>query len=90
MKIEDLVPTLELCKQIPEGEFADSVFVWARDWHGTNEWMVAFRDLAEPPHLKRKNPPVYPAPTMGEILKRKTGVEDWGGDYLEFLMRDLL
>ncbi len=80
MKLEDLVPTLEVCKQIPEGEFADSVFVWLLTF---GEW-----------HVSRRTPfdefEQYPAPTMAEILKRKTGVEDWGGDYLEFLMRDLL
>ena len=26
MKLEDLVPPLELCKLIPAGEFADSAF----------------------------------------------------------------
>lgn len=28
MNIEELVPSLELCKKIPEGEFADSVLCW--------------------------------------------------------------
>ena len=29
MRLEDLVPPLELCKKIPAGEFADSALVWA-------------------------------------------------------------
>jgi hypothetical protein len=29
MELKDLVPPLELCKLIPEGEFADSAFAWA-------------------------------------------------------------
>ena len=28
MKIEELVPTLKLCKRIPAVEFGDSMFVW--------------------------------------------------------------
>ena len=28
MEIKELVPSLELCKLIPQGEFADSAFIW--------------------------------------------------------------
>lgn len=28
MKLEELVPKIELCKLIPDGEFADSALVW--------------------------------------------------------------
>ena len=35
MKLKDLVPPLELCKLIPEGEFGESVFVWCIDNVGT-------------------------------------------------------
>ena len=31
-KLENLVPPLNLCKLIPQGEFADSAFVWREDW----------------------------------------------------------
>ena len=29
--LESIVPPLELCKQIPEGEFEDSALVWVYD-----------------------------------------------------------
>lgn len=31
MKLEDLVPPLELCKQIPAGAFEDSALAWNED-----------------------------------------------------------
>lgn len=31
-KLEELVPPLNLCKLIPQGEFEDSAFVWREDW----------------------------------------------------------
>lgn len=30
--LTDLVPPLELCKLIPEGEFTESPFVWVEEW----------------------------------------------------------
>ena len=58
MKLEDLVPPLELCKKIPAGEFAESVLVY----HSENGWI-----------LNRANDlfgdePIVPAPTLAEIL----------------------
>lgn len=35
MKLEELVPPLELCKLIPEGEFEDSALMWVEDVHPT-------------------------------------------------------
>lgn len=32
MNLKDLVPPLEMCKLIPEGEFAGSPFVWVEEW----------------------------------------------------------
>lgn len=32
MKLEELTPPLNLCKQIPEGEFEESPFVWVEEW----------------------------------------------------------
>jgi len=31
-EIEKLVPPLEMCKRIPEGEFADSALIWVDRW----------------------------------------------------------
>lgn len=33
MNIEDLVPPLELCKQIPENEFVSCYAYWAEEWN---------------------------------------------------------
>ena len=30
-KLESIVPPLELCKQIPAGEFEDSALVWLKN-----------------------------------------------------------
>lgn len=86
MTVENLVPPLELCQQIPAGEFADSAFVWTQEC-GTKEWFVAHREDLD----CRKNvinaPPVYPAPTLAEWVSRH-GIK--GGDkdeYLRFLMK---
>ena len=52
-KLETLVPPLELCRQIPEGKFADSALVWLGD--GVVERSLVLCDT-------------YPAPTLAEIL----------------------
>lgn len=60
--LEDLVPALELCKQIPEGKFADSALVWH----------IELCSL-DPAHVSQRFSPaicavMYPAPTLQEIL----------------------
>ena len=57
-KLENLVPPLELCKLIPQGEFADSMFTW---WQITpfEEWNVVVRSTLT----------TIPAPTLQEILE---------------------
>lgn len=80
-KLEDIVPTLELCEQIPAGEFEDSALVW--DIHGKfDKWHVEKRvnrsvrfgeyGVMSPPHAD------IPAPTLAEILAElppgKTGL----------------
>jgi hypothetical protein len=88
MTVEDLVPPLELCQQIPAGEFADSAFVWTQETAAAKQWYVAHREDVE---FCRKNlwnaPPVYPAPTLAEWVSRH-GIK--GGDkdeYLRVLMK---
>lgn len=60
--LKSIVPPLELCKLIPEGEFEDSALVWV--FKG-NEEECAPRTMfnAIPNSWK-----VYPAPTLEEIL----------------------
>ena len=83
MTVEDLVPPLELCQQIPAGEFADSAFVWTQEC-GEKEWFVGHREDLD----CRKNvvnaPPVYPAPTLAEWVSRH-GIK--GGDKDAYLQR---
>ena len=63
MKLKELVPPVELCKQIPEGEFAGSVFVYFYDANGQNitldqrEGDAIWKDVV-----------LAPAPTLEEIM----------------------
>ena len=87
MKLEDLVPPLELCKQIPEGEFADSAFIYTetglhmREIQGlvNGEWItLTFAGI--------------PAPTLAEIM---AALNDCGNVFLRkdddgwMIMREL-
>lgn len=69
MKIEELVPSLELCKKIPAGELKGSVFVWRMpdSWQIPKDEFhnIFVRDMCG---AKLKNSQI-PAPTATEILK---------------------
>lgn len=65
--LEQLVPPLELCKQIPEGAFADSALVWQ---------CAMFLATMPPKYVWEVRPrnecfghEVPPAPTLAEILE---------------------
>ena len=68
--LESIVPPLELCKKIPEGEFRVSVLVW-------KERIGNFRDarvkIREPEDISYKVESVevnyFPAPTLEEIRR---------------------
>ena len=71
-KLEDIVPPLELCKQIPAGVFEESALVW--DIHGKfDKWHVEKRvnrsvrfgdyGIMSPPHAD------ISAPTLAEIRR---------------------
>lgn len=64
--LEKIVPSLELCKHIPEGEFKDSALVWmlrpALEGFSDDPFMVDYRIKAE--YWERK---MHPAPTLEEI-----------------------
>lgn len=62
MELEDLVPPMELCKQIPAGKFEDSTLVWAVNG---SSYFVEQRELIEYALWGRI---VAPAPTLQEIL----------------------
>ena len=65
MRLEDLVPPLELCKQLKPGEFEDSAMVWMTD--GTCEPRRCSAYIAAP------------APTLAEIMNefRKNTKARW-------------
>lgn len=78
--LESIVPPLELCKLIPDGEFEDSVVVYRFDhqqagkmFPETNEderfFYVEEREMVEFAQRNMVNPPpTFPAPTLEEII----------------------
>jgi len=66
--LEDLVPPLELCKQIPDGDFEDSALVW--EVKDIGETALVMRAGTLPPHLRfgRFKTFLYPAPTLAELI----------------------
>ena len=68
--LEKLVPELDLCKQIPPGAFENSALVWSYscDKRKTKPF-IEERDCIDFCRRDMINaPPVYPAPTLQEIL----------------------
>lgn len=68
MRIEDLVPPMKLCKQIPKGKFADSALVW----RGTNHlWWDYYTMPRECGNCRELDPGeiIAPAPTLAEIIE---------------------
>lgn len=77
-ELKNIVPPLELCKQIPAGEFEDSVLVWERyerffrgiDIIGQSD-RVKFRNDDQNNTVSRcSSTQYYPAPTLAEILAK--------------------
>ena len=69
--LESLVPALELCKKIPDEKFEDSALVWTYSCDKTiTDPTVERREDVD---FCRRNvvnaPPVYPAPTLAEIME---------------------
>ena len=62
--LEKLVPPLELCKKIPEGEFEDSALVWVGDQFYENKSVVdrGYQGI-------QRDGDIAPAPTAQEILE---------------------
>lgn len=69
MKLEDLVSPLELCKQIPEGEFKDSALEWVNVNYVTRKWAVRMRRAWTTSTSLRSQCEAHPAPTLAEILE---------------------
>lgn len=69
--LEKIVPPLDLCEQIPAGEFENSALVWVKSdpagcVHSTGKWHVCLREGAE---LYAYNK-WMPAPTVEEIWEQ--------------------
>ena len=85
MRLEDLVPPLELCKQIPAGEFEDSAFIW--HWEDNRKpqseyWQFVLFRPARDTDLDAIKDRVRPAPTLAEIMEALARLElrpsmDW-------------
>ena len=60
-RLENILPPLELCKQIPDGAFEDSALVWITDFSGGER-------IAEPRRYAPYDHIAAPAPTLVEIM----------------------
>ena len=85
--LESLVPPLELCRKIPEGQFSRSVFVWSYscDKRKTEPFLDE-RDCIEFCRRDMVNaPPVFPAPNAIEIF---LALAEIGADMPSLSMRN--
>ena len=88
--LERIVPPLELCKQIPVGEFEDSALVWVYDdvvgflcrtsgceQIHKKEWQLEHNHPRKIAIRRKCGQEIYPAPTLAEILESIGEVETW-------------
>lgn len=74
--LEKLVPQLELCKQIPAGEFADCALMWLEvdiPQGNKTEWRV----IPSYKIFRTCHNPKYPAPTLREIMMKVASDKDY-------------
>ena len=89
-RLENLVPPLELCKQIPAGEFEDAALVWVYDdvvgflcrtsgceQIHKKEWQLEHNHPRKIAIRRKSGHEIYPAPTLAEILESIGEVETW-------------
>ena len=74
MELKDLVPPLELCKLIPEGEFSESALCYVGI---SNKFYVIETETYNCFKYKQEK---YPAPTLQEILLELDEFEVWGNN----------
>lgn len=70
-KLENIVPSLELCKKIPDGEFEDTALVWI-DGNTRNP-----EDVFVEPRRYAIEGTYRPAPTLEEILDAINDIQKW-------------
>lgn len=79
--LKSIVPPLELCKQIPAGEFEDSALVWVYDdvvgflcrtsgceQIHKKEWQLEHNHPRKIAIRRKSGHEIYPAPTLEEII----------------------
>lgn len=89
-KLENLVPPLELCKQIPVGEFEDSSLAWVYDdlveflcrTSGCEQihkkaWQLAHNHPRKIAIRRKCGQEIYPAPTLEEVLEAIREIQAW-------------
>ena len=89
--LERIVPPLELCKQIPAGEFEDAALVWVYDdvvgflcrtsgceQIHKKEWQLEHNHPRKIAIRRKCGQEIYPAPTLEEILD---SLADLGADF---------
>ena len=89
-KLENLVPPLELCKQIPAGEFEDSALVWVYDdvvgflcrtsgceQIHKKEWQLVHNHPRKIAIRRKRGHEIYPAPTLEETMTSLLNYAGW-------------
>lgn len=74
MKLEELVPPIELCKKIPAGEFADSALLYVVRHCRSGK---VFSDIVCRKDLDWYDTEKYPAPTLLEIIQNCGPAYEW-------------
>lgn len=74
-ELKNLVPPLELCKLIPQGEFEDSVFVWVVKGDYQPKFQIV--DKRKYPFIPEDGATLYPAPTLQEIMVEIDNLGGW-------------
>ena len=89
-KLESIVPPLELCKQIPAGEFEDSALVWVYDdvveilcrtsgceQIHKKEWQLEYNHPRKIAIRRKCGKEIYPAPTLEETMTSLLNYDGW-------------
>ena len=89
-KLESIVPPLELCKQIPAGEFEDAALVWVYDdvvgflcrtsgceQIHKKEWQLEHNHPRKIAIRRKSGHEIYPAPTLEETMTSLLNYDGW-------------
>lgn len=78
--LESIVPPLKLCKQIPAGEFEESVLVWReRIGNISRDDRVKIREPEDISYkVESAEVNYFPAPDAGGDFSKNSGCHQWG------------